>query len=37
MDGTTPAHANTQQAQLQALYAEMRPHGLFPLLSLIHI
>src|SRR3712207_9429849 len=38
MDGTTPAHAaaNTQQAQLQALYAEMRPHGLHPLWEVLH-
>ena len=37
MDGSTPAHtANTQQAQLQSLYAEMRPHGLFPLWEVLH-
>jgi len=35
MDGT-PAHGNTQQAQLQSLYAEMRPHGLFPLWEVLH-
>ncbi len=33
MDGTTPTAfcANAAQAQLQALYAEMRPHSLYPL------
>lgn len=34
MDGTTqaaPAGANSQRARLEALYAEMRPHSLFPL------
>ena len=38
MDGTpASAHAaTTQQAQLQALYAEMRPHGLFPLWEVLH-
>ena len=29
--GTAPLGANDQQAQLQALYAEMRPHSLYPL------
>ena len=38
MDGTpASAHAaNTQQAQLQSLYAEMRPQGLFPLWEVLH-
>ena len=37
MDGTPAAHAaNTQQARLQALYAEMRPHGLHPLWEVLH-
>ncbi|MBX9698351.1 MAG: gentisate 1,2-dioxygenase [Acetobacteraceae bacterium] len=31
MDGTASPRANDQQAQLQALYAEMRPHSLYPL------
>ena len=31
MDGTSPARANDQQAQLQSLYAEMAPHSLYPL------
>ncbi|HYZ32569.1 MAG TPA: gentisate 1,2-dioxygenase [Crenalkalicoccus sp.] len=31
MDGTAAPRANEQQAQLQALYAEMRPMHLFPL------
>lgn len=39
MDGI-PANAthaaNTQQAQLQSLYAEMRPHGLHPLWEVLH-
>ena len=42
MDGTTPGTApspggaNGQQAQLQALYAEMRPHSLYPLWEVLH-
>ena len=37
MDGTPAARpTNTQQAQLQALYEEMRPHGLFPLWEVLH-
>jgi gentisate 1,2-dioxygenase len=37
MDGIrTTAPADTQQVRLQSLYAEMRPHSLFPLWEVLH-
>ncbi|MBV1795743.1 gentisate 1,2-dioxygenase [Siccirubricoccus sp. G192] len=33
---TGPSGANTQQAQLKALYAEMQPHSLYPLWEVLH-
>ena len=37
MDGIqTAAPPEIQQAQLQSLYAEMQPHGLFPLWEVLH-